>query len=252
MTTNNKIKTLTKTFEIIEVLKSNNGGTISDISSLTGMTPSTVHRHLATLRDHEYVVQQGNTYDLSFRFVDISKTIRNRDVAFELAEETVSELAETTGERAQFFIEEHGKAVYVCLDTGKHGVLTDSHIGKTVPLHATGGGKAILAHLPKDRVNKIIEETGLSELTSNTVTSKKELLEELSTIRNRGYSTNKEEYSKGSYAVGVPVLNEKKGVIGALSVTGPRIRMENILSSDELPNLLMGTANELSLNISYA
>jgi DNA-binding IclR family transcriptional regulator len=49
-------------------------------------------------------------------------------------------------------------------------VSLDTYIGKEVPLHSTGNGKAILAHLPPERVEEIIEMRGLPKATENTIT----------------------------------------------------------------------------------
>ena len=74
---------------------------------------------------------------------------------------------------------------------------------------------------------------------------------ELETIRERGYSFNLQENLEGLNAVGVPVKGQN-GVIGALSISGPSHRLKGDRLKSALPDLLMGEANELELNISYA
>lgn len=247
----NKINAIGTTIEIVEYVKSQNGARIQEIAEGTGLTPSTIHRHLNTLRSHGYVIKEDDEYTLSFRFVELGEFVSDRKPAFALARETVEELAESTEERAQYFVEEHGQAVYVCFDTGKHGVKTDAYVGRRVPLHATGGGKAILANLPEARVREILEQHGLPALTEHTVTDESKLFAELEEIRERGYSFNKQEYSLGSRAVGAPVIDNTGELLGAISVTGPTLRMKGEWFNEELPDLLMGVANELALNISY-
>ncbi|MFB6187002.1 MAG: IclR family transcriptional regulator C-terminal domain-containing protein, partial [Halobacteriaceae archaeon] len=60
--------------------------------------------------------------------------------------------------------------------------------------HANAAGKAILAHLPEDVVHDILDRTGLPEHTKHTITSRKELFDELDSIRERGYAVNRGEY----------------------------------------------------------
>lgn len=245
------IKAIETTITILESIQAQNGARGQEIANDTGLTSSTVHRHLRTLNNQGYVVQEGDEYNLSFRFVEFGEFVQHRKPEFDLARDTVAELAARTEERAQYFVEEHGKAVYVCYETGKHGVKTDAHVGKRIPLHASGGGKAILAHLPDERVDEIIEHHGLPALAENTITDRETLLAELEQIRDQGYSFNKQEYSVGSRAVGAPVIDNNGQLRGALSVTGPTLRMTGDWFNEELPNLLLGVANELVLNISY-
>lgn len=239
-------------FEIIEVLMQRDGGRISDIASELGLAKSTVHRHLTTLEDLEYVVNEDGVYRPGHRFLQIGEQTRTRQDAYQLAKEKVADLAEETEERSQFIVEEYGYAVYVFKKTGSRAVHTDSEIGKRIPIHATAAGKAILANLPDERITKILEQRGLPSLTEHTITSEEELRAELAAICDRGYSVNNHENTTGLRAIGVPVKDGDGTTLGALSVSGPTHRFQGTLFEETLPDLLRGTANELELNIQYS
>jgi len=247
-----RLQTLERGFKIIESLHELDGATLSEIADELDFAESTVHRHLATLQSLGYVVRDGNQYRISFRFLELGEYIRTRRDAYELATDAVTNVAEQSKERAQFFVEEQRKAVYLALATGEHGFITDAKIGKHIPLHGTAGGKAILAHLPESYVDEIIEHHGLPALTEYTITERAELEEELEQVREQGYAFNRQEYLPGSHAVGVPILQDDDQPIGSLSVTGPNRRLRGDFFEEEIPELLLETANELELKITYS
>lgn len=252
LTIKRPVKTVQTAFDILEYLKEKDGETLTGLATQFDLAKSTIHRHLSTLEQREYVVKEGDIYYPSLQFLDFGEYTRNRNEAYLMAKAKVQELADETSERAQFIVEEHGHAVYVHRASGDHAVQTDPGIGKRIALHATAAGKAILAQLPTEQVNRIIERRGLPAVTEETVTDQEKLFSELEEIRNRGYSFNNQENVDGLRAVGVPVNDPNDRVIGALSVSGPTHRLTKDLFQEELPTLLLGTANELELNIAYA
>lgn len=245
-----QVKTTVVTFTILEAVKELDGGRVSEIADHLGMTKSKVHRHLSTLVEEEYLVRDGDLYRLGLRFLDLGEHSRNAKPDYRLAKEQVEKLAESTNERAQFIVEEHGYGVYVHRQIGSNAVETGSRVGKRIPLHATSAGKAILAELPQERVETIIVRHGLHGVTKHTVTDQDDLYEELDVIRSQGYATNEEENILGLYAIGVPIVRPNGMLLGALSISGPVNRLKNE-STDNILTDLLGAANELELNIEY-
>ncbi|WP_255197410.1 IclR family transcriptional regulator [Halorarius litoreus] len=246
------VKTADTAFSILEKVLEADGATITQLAAELGMAKSTVHRHLQTLYEREYVVREGDTYHVSLRFLEFGEHARTRNKGYRLVKEKVEQLAEETEERVQFIVEEHGYGVYVYRATGSRGVQTDPGIGKRIPLHAIAAGKAILAYLPTEQVETILEKRGLPGITANTTTDREALFRNLETIRRDGFSVNNQENVEGLRAIGVPIKDKDGSVLGALSISGPTHRMKGEWFEDELPNLLLGTANELELNIAYA
>lgn len=246
------VKTTETAFDLIEHLMEEDGGRVTELAAELDLAKSTVHRHLSTLAQRGYVVNDGGHYRVGSRFVRISEYVRNRRQAYVLAKDLVRELADETGERAQFMVEEHGHAVYIHQATGSHAVKTDSGVGKWGPLHASAAGKAILSEMPAERVDEVVETRGLEAFTEHTITDREALAEELAAIRERQYSYNNQEYIEGLRAVGVPVSKASGETIGAFSVAGPSHRLKGTVFRETVPDLLLGVANELELNVAYS
>lgn len=246
------VRTAHTMFDIVERIADENGSPLPELARDLDYAKSTIHRHLRTLDDLGYVVERDDGYHVGLQFLELGVAARNGYRGYDLVRKKVEEIAEETGERAQFFVEEHGMAVYVTRSVGDHAVRTDPGIGSQVPMYATAAGKAILSELPEPKLSDMFERMSFEPVTEYTVTDPEELRAELETVREQGYSFNHEESLIGTNATGVSICDSDGDVIGALSVTGPSHRLKDERFEEELPDLLLGAANELELNIAHS
>lgn len=247
----NRVSTLATTFDVLELVYERDGARLIELADALDLAKSTVHRHVSTLQDRGYLVREGDVYHLSFRFLTLGEYVRTRNPVYEMAKPKVEQLAAETGERAQFTIEDNGYLVYVHTAMGEHAVKTDSGVGKHVPITTVSAGKAILAHLPTDRVRAIVDRRGLPARTENTITDEAALFAELETIRETGYAVNDEESTLGLKAISVAVVDRDESVVGAFGVSGPSHRFTDERIESELSPLLLGAANEFELDVQY-
>jgi DNA-binding IclR family transcriptional regulator len=247
-----RVQAVETTLDIIEFLHEQGGATIETIAANVGVGTSTVHRHLVTLGERNYVVRIDGRYHLSFKFLTHGGRVRNRVSHDELIVNKLHQIVEETGERVQFIIEEQGQRVYVFTYAGPSAVRTDATIGKRGPLHVSAAGKSILAYLPDERVAEILDGLSTDGPTDNSITDRDRLENELEEIRERGYAFNEEESLRGLHAVGAPVREADGPVRGALSISGPANRLTGEKLREELPELLLGATNELEINITYS
>lgn len=240
-----------KLFNIIEYMQRNPEVGVTEIATKLEMAKSTVHTHLTTLEQRGYIVNEDGQYRIGFQFLDHGKHAQNNHPLYPIVREKVTQLAQETGERAWCQVEENGRAYYLWGAEGEHSVHPPVRIGEWVHLHQISAGKAILAFLPKEQVRQIIDWYGLPAKTPNTITDEEELFTELDTIREQGYAFNIEESLSGLHAVGAPITNKNGDVQGALSISGPANRLQGERLRDDLPHLLLGTTNELEINLAY-
>lgn len=100
-----------------------------------------------------------------------------------------------------------------------------SVMGIKAPLYCTGIGKAMLAYLPREVVDAVIGR-GLASITDNTITDTGKLLQELETIRLRGYAIDNMEHQFGIKCVGMPIRNRKGDIVAGLSISGLSLRFD--------------------------
>lgn len=247
-----KVKSVGRSIQLVETIHEREGASLEELVTELDLARSTVHNHLKTLYDLGYLVKEDEVYQIGTRFLQLGEYSRTRRQEYTMAAQVVTELTEETEERAQFVIEEHGQGVFLYRESGSRAVETNSGTGKRMYLHATAAGKAILMSLPDSRVREILDQWGLPEVTEHTITDEATLFDELERSRERGYTLNEQENIDGLCAVGVPVKTGENEVIGALSISMPAHRFNDERIESDLSNLLLGTANELELNIIYS
>lgn len=247
------IEAVDRSIQIVETLRELEGAGVTEIAEELGWAKSTAFTHLRTLEKNEYLVRDGDEYDLSLRFLDFGEYVKDRRAVYSSIEPRLDELASRTGKRVQFITNEHGYGVYVRIAEGNHSVNTGSTLGRRrTVLHATAAGKSILAYLPESEVERILDRRGLPRLTQNTITDRAELYDELAAIRDRGYAINHEEHIQGLRAIAAPVRTPADEVVGSISIADAAHRMKGESFEEELPELLLGVANEVELEIAYS
>lgn len=248
---NRRVKTVDTVFGIIEYLQEANGAGVTEVSEALGRAKSTVHDHLATLEEKEYVVKQpDDTYTIGLKFLSHGIHARQIREVVRIAQPYLDDLADETGEVVWLVVEEHGRGVFVSKAMGEHAVQTLGRIGKRAYLHEMAAGKAILAYLPPVRVEEIIDRHGLPGRTQKTITNPETLFEELNVIREQGYAVNRSETHEGVRAVGSAIQYEGE-VLGAIAVSGPKNRISGERLRKTIPETLLGTTNAIELRLSH-
>lgn len=232
--------------ELLTALERLDGAGISELAAELGRSKATVHSHLATLLDQEFVVKHGTEYALSLRFVELGEHAKSGVDIHDIAGEEVQRVARETGEVAQFMVEEHGKGVYLHKARGENAIQTSSYVGSRMQLHCTALGKAILSQFPREQVGEIIDKTGLPRHTANTITDPEELFAELDTVREQNVAFDEEEVVKGLRCVAAPVTAGDRAA--AISVSGPTSRFKGDRFHETLPELIRDAANVIEVN----
>lgn len=247
------VKATQTSLQVVEALKRLGGsGRVTEVAAHVDVGKSAVHNHLSTLESAGFVTQDGDEYRLGLKFLDYGGYLRNELAVYETAGPEIRHLADETGELANLLVEERGQGVYIYREKGKQAVNLDTYAGLRVPLHSTALGKAVLAHLPEERVDAIVDEYGLPAETEDTIADRDELEEELAAVRERGYATDDEERLKGLRCVAAPILVADGTVLGAISVSAPTSRMRGDRFTSEIPEKVMSAANVVELNVEHS
>lgn len=245
------------TLEICEEVARSDGITLAELVDSLDMPKSTVYDHLRTLSELNYVVRNDDGYRIGLKFLKLGGR-RRRDMSlYQTAKPELKELADKTGEHVTLVVEEYGMGILLETIMGSKAVEVFAPDGTRTYLHTTAPGKAILAHMPQDRVSSVLDTYGGGErlpgFASETVTDPEELFEELNEIRERGYAFDVNESLDGMRGVAAPIIRpDDKSVAGAISVYGPVNRTDTTEFEEEIPELLLQTTNVVEVNLTYA
>ncbi|MFT4946999.1 MAG: IclR family acetate operon transcriptional repressor [Natronomonas sp.] len=248
METEVPIKTTETMFEIVEVLLEQDGARFTSLIGELDMAESTLYDHLTTMESLGLLAKQDQVYRVSTELFDMGEKTRRQRRIYRAARDEVKRLAVETGEHATLMVEEAGEGVLLDVQKGENAVDINAYPGRHLPLSPHAPGKAILAYLPEDRVEEILDEHGLPKYTEQTTTDRDELWEELEQIREQGYAIDDEELITGVRAVAVPVRNRGQ-IWGTITIGGPTNRMQNEFFETDLLDSLMQATNIVELNL---
>lgn len=250
MPANRPIKSDETLFAIVESIRDLGRVGVTELANELGMSKGSVHHHLSTMEDYGYVTKSNGTYQLGLQFFDIGIDVRNQYDLNEVAKTELNNLVERTGEAGWYFVEEGGRGMFIGGHAAQRPMNEDVVIGTWKYLHCCAAGKAILAHLPEDEVECIIDTHGLPAMTENTITDRDTLMEELDNIREQGYALNLREENDALNAVSVPIFAESE-LIGSLGLGGAAHRVNREYCETNLVPEILKSANEIQLNLVY-
>ena len=82
-----------------------------------------------------------------------------------------------------------------------------------------------MSTLPVKAVAEILQRVGMQKFTEHTIVDPQALLADLAAAARRGWAIDDEERADGMRCVGAPVFNEHAEAVGAISVSGPTVRI---------------------------
>jgi len=205
---------------------------VSDISRALGLKKATTHRLLASLRRRGIVAQDAASrrYRLGMKLWELGQMATTQVDWLDRVRPLLQELTDRVGETSHLAVLNDGQVLYVDKVESTRSLRMPSQVGRRLPAHCTGVGKALIAFLPEEVVRSLVTRRGLASYTPNTITSVVRLEKELAIVRERGYSVDNEEIEEGLVCIGAPVRDHTSHVVAAVSMAGPssRVRPDTI------------------------
>lgn len=189
-----------------------------------GLNRATAWRLLKTLQVRGLVVLDAATgrYTIGLTAVELGNAA-GPDALIAAAHPVLERTCEQTGETASLAVPGMGGLTYVD-EVTPTAVLTASWLGRSVPVHATSTGKALLAFLPVAQMRRVLEGD-LAGFTTTTITDRAALSAELAATRARGYGVCAGELESSLFGVSAPVLDRAGRPLAVLSIWGPKDRV---------------------------
>jgi IclR family transcriptional regulator, acetate operon repressor len=230
------VQSVDRALLIIETLAEDDEGyRLTDLAIRTGLSPSTVHRLLATLEKRRFVqFDRGeSTWHIGAQSFAIGSTFVRRRNFVTQALPYLRKLRDQTRETANLAVVDDGAMVVLTRVESREIMRSVTKVGGRVPMVASGLGKALLATYTEQDVFAIIQRDGMPRLTSKSIVRAGELCKSLHDIRRQGYSVDDEEALIGLRCVSAVVYDDCSEPLAAISVSGKASRVPN----DRLPIL---------------
>ncbi|MEJ2099295.1 MAG: IclR family transcriptional regulator [Desulfobacterales bacterium] len=208
---------------LLEFIPHNQPMGTADLSLKLNLHKSTVNRMLHVLRRFEFLEQdpQSKKFSLGKAANELGKAL-NRSYAAQLvavAGPHIDELCHRLQETVVLEVLSGNSTILAYVAEGPGPIYVREAAGERRPVHASAGGKLLLAFSSEETRNRYLNGN-LPSITSKTVTDFDDLHARLNKIRQQGYATDDEEVHVGIRAVAAPVFSRNQKIIAAAVVTG--------------------------------
>jgi IclR family transcriptional regulator, pca regulon regulatory protein len=230
---------------------------VSELSRELGLSRSTTHRYIATLTSLGYLQQDAETkrYRLGPRVLDLGFAAINSMDIREISVPHLQALSDSTGFTVNMAILDGPDVVYIerCRTSraGQREIDLNLHVGSRLPAYCTAMGKALLAFVPADRLEEILDETELTARGPNTITDRAGLRAEMERIRAAGVAVNNEELAYGLRSIAAPIRSRSGEVVAALNLAVHRsmVSIEDLIERHGPP--VKRTAEAISAELGH-
>ncbi|MCZ4354492.1 IclR family transcriptional regulator [Roseovarius aestuarii] len=200
-----------------------------DLVKSAGLPKSTSHRLLASLVREGLVSfdEQTQKYSLGLKVMTwASKTWNNIEVA-NVAVDEMERLHAQVAEQVSLAVRDGMDVVYVrATDSNQQLNISASQIGDREAAHCTAVGKVMLAFLPEATLQEILNDIDLKRFTDFTITDPAEFAEELTRIKQSGFSYSDREQHELVRGIAAPIFDFEGRVIAALNIWAPVFRTD--------------------------
>ncbi|KKM11404.1 hypothetical protein SY88_09260 [Clostridiales bacterium PH28_bin88] len=245
------VQSIERAFAVLEALCREEELGITQLSHSLGMGKSTVFRLLSTL-ELMGLVRQGNSgkYSVTLKLFEMGSQVVNRTGIRKMAAPYLEKLFASCNETVNLAVLDNHEVIYIERWESREPLRIGLDVGKRVPAYCSGLGKAILANLSVEELERVLKATTFRRYTPNTITDPFLLRHELARVKEQGYAIDNAEYFEGIFCLGSPVFSHLGRVVAAISIAAPGVRMTGNTLQSLIPRV-RETAGKISEQLGY-
>jgi len=244
-----QVQVIARAASILRALEQEVSGlSLGQIAQRVNLARSTVQRIVAALQAEKLLIaaSPNGRVRLGPTILRLATSVRTDFVS--IARPFLAKLSSELGETVDLATVKQDHLVFVDQVIGSHRLRTVSAVGEMFPLYCTANGKAYLAELDRDAIEKLIGTT-YERRTPKTFTRLDRLLKDLMSVRQCGVAFDREEHTLGICAAGV-VTRDPLGNVIAISVPVPAQRFYD--RQAHIADCLLATKRALDAHLSAA
>ncbi len=225
-----KVPALSKTMLILNLLASKKKCFAREILKETNISRSSMYTLITDLINHGLIKQTDDgAYILWTKLIELGNKAHDSLDIGALTRPSLKILMEKTKSLSVYFgAMDNEKAHYLeKLSNPNMIIKTKSITGGQIDFVHSGIGKCLLANLKDETIQNILPYLNFTPITENSIKTKEKLLEEISKIRECGWSLNDSEDDEYIRSVAVPVFHKDKSLFGAVSAVGTIVQFSD-------------------------
>lgn len=204
------------------------GVRLADVADQTQLSPSTTHRLLSGMVQEGLIEQDPETlrYFPSFVLYDLGRKASRRFCLSQIAESSMKDLAQETGDTVYLQIRSGDDAVCVNRCEGNYPIKTLTlSVGDRRPLGIGAGSLALLAALPPQECEHVMKRN-TKRLSNYPQITSQDIQRFVAEAREKRFAYNPGLYISGMRAVGISLSSYSGKLLGSLSIAAVDSRMD--------------------------
>lgn len=191
---------------------------VTQIAERLNVTKGSVHRHLQTLVERGYLMQNPTTsrYTIGPKSRLLARHAPETDLVH-LAEGTMRQLRDALGHTVVLSEMTPRGALVLTKLSGVSPIEIGVRSGSELTFHASAQGKVMLAFAPRALQTHVLARP-LQRFTDKTIVSVRKIEQELLEVARLGFASAPEEAMLGINAVAAPVFDAQDACIAALAI----------------------------------
>jgi IclR family transcriptional regulator, acetate operon repressor len=222
---NAAVKSADRAIDILEyVADAPEPPSFSGMLTQLGIPRSSLFHLLNNLLARGYLAQDAVTE--RYRLGDHVRQLAKKTAGPSLASVAAPFLRQLTGELNEtsgFYVRSGQMIEALASSTSGQALTYIMKVGERAPLYAVSCGKLALTRLPQAELDDYLREVVFEPITPHTITSKRQLKDDLVEVRQSGFAYSREEFTPGITAIGTAVEHGDH-FFGAVNLAVPTAR----------------------------
>jgi DNA-binding IclR family transcriptional regulator len=207
-------------FRILEHMAQHRGAVgVTELALGFATTKSRIHRHLQTLMEGGYVIQDegSDRYRVSARLMAMGEAVSENFDLSVAARPVLNELRMALGHSVAVSVSEGEGVRIVAVLRGGSSAEIGVKPGSLLPFHSSAQGKLALAFGDREIHERLLAR-GLTASTPKTIVDPNALATDLSAIKARGWATSADQTVLGLNALAAPIFSAVGQYAGAIAI----------------------------------
>ncbi|MBD9667631.1 DNA-binding IclR family transcriptional regulator [Variovorax paradoxus] len=212
-----------RALRVLSVLaQSKSAMSAAELVQATGLVKSTLYRQIAVLRRWGFVMETDGRYSPGPVSVQLASGFDGNSDLVMAARADMRALAQQSHESVALVTAVNDRVVCLEMIDSEQSLRCSFDRGRSVPARDGASAKCLLAHMPLDQRDALLDALGESP------GRRAERVAELDAIREAGHAVTHGEVDAGVWGASAPVLGPGRRLRGAITLMAPLTRVEGM------------------------
>lgn len=226
---------------------------LTDISQHLKLNKTTTFRLLSTLESLGYLKRDEQTklYRPALEVLRLGFVVLSGMEVREVAAPYLRQLVDEIEETVNLAVLDKHEVIYIDRVGSKHMLNVYRPIGSRLPAYCTSTGKSLLAFLPPEKLEAVLTAIIWTHHTDTTITTPEALKENLTLVRQRGFSDSNGEMIPELRAVASPIRQNDGQVVATVNISVPAHRVSYQTLLEKFGPKVFEVAGQISRALGY-